>query len=132
MVALYQIELHPRVAPPRLPCGLLLLAWARGAGRRLHLLISPTSVGGVWSFRQPHAVVISVTCRCGHRWRLGAALRFTAVGGADVDGEACSVVAVFVVSLHGCEGELGGVAVDHDEDRVFFPAYQAGLRNLLL
>lgn len=41
-----------------------------------------------------------------------------AVGGAGVDGEACAVVAVFVVSLHGCEGELGRVSVDHDEDGV--------------
>ena len=41
-----------------------------------------------------------------------------AAGGAGVDGEPGAVVAVFVVSLHGCEGELGGVSVDHDEDRV--------------
>ena len=37
---------------------------------------------------------------------------------AGVDGEACPVVSVFVVSLHGCEGELRRVAVDHDEDGV--------------
>ena len=41
-----------------------------------------------------------------------------AAGGSGVDGESCPVVAVFVVSLHGCEGELGGVSVDHDEDGV--------------
>ena len=39
-------------------------------------------------------------------------------GRAGVDGESCPVVAVFVVSLRGCEGELGGVSVDHDEDGV--------------
>ena len=44
-----------------------------------------------------------------------------AVGGACVDGEARPVVAAFVVPLHGCEGQLGFISVDHDEDGVFFP-----------
>ena len=41
----------------------LLVAFAcLGArGWRLHLFISPTSVGGVRVFRQPHVAVISVT-----------------------------------------------------------------------
>lgn len=65
------------------------------------------SVRGARCFRQPHAVVISVTCS-----------GVVANCGTDVDGEACPIVAVFVVSLHGCEGELGRVAVYHGEDCV--------------
>ena len=81
-------------------------------GLGAYLSVSFMSVRGVRCFRQPYAVVAGDRAHC--------------------EGEAGAVCSGSVVALCGEEGQLGFVSVDHDEDGVFFPAYQAGLRNLLL
>ena len=73
-------------------------------------------------FCQPHAVVISVTrlllLLLYVFWRLRLLVSVCRFCGAVEEVEACSIVSVVVASLQACEGELGGVSVDHDEDRV--------------
>ena len=62
----------------------------------------------MWVFRQPHAVVLSVTYLLLWVLRVFWWLRLLApvrcFCGADIGVVVCFVVAVFVVSLHGCEG----------------------------